>query len=38
MVGLKNLRGSLMKEKKNKKKQKKKQDEYFGNIHSPVWL
>ena len=36
MVGLKNLRGSLMKEEKKKKK--KRQDEYFGNIHSPVWL
>ena len=35
MVGLKNLRGSLMKE---EKKEKKRQDEYFGNIHSPVWL
>ena len=35
MVGLKNLRGSLMKEEKKKKK---RQDEYFGNIHSPVWL
>ena len=36
MVGLKNLSGSLMKEEKKEKK--KRQDEYFGNIHSPVWL